>query len=79
VVIVKTNAVSYNNAVWRPFEFCCIVVRKQIKILKGDYEFAQEMKLVEQVDLKWSNKQNCYVSQKKLVKFKFQVDECENF
>ena len=40
-----------------------------LKILKGDYEFAQQMKLVEQVDLKWSNKQNCYVSQKKLVKF----------
>lgn len=45
------------------------LTKKQVKILKGDYDFAQQMKLVEQVDLKWSNKQNCYVSQKKLVKF----------
>ena len=45
------------------------LTKKQIQILKGDYDFAQQMKLVEQVDLKWSNKQNCYVSQKKLVKF----------
>jgi len=45
------------------------LTKKQIKIQKGDYEFAQQMKLIEQVDLKWSNKQNCYVSQKKLVKF----------
>ncbi len=45
------------------------LTKKRVKILKGDYEFAQQMKLVEQVDLKWSNKQNCYISQKKLIKF----------
>ena len=45
------------------------LTKKQVKILKGDYDFAQEMKLIEQVDLKWSNKQNCYISQKKLIKF----------
>ena len=71
-IISMQDAVRLHNgrANWVKFFHHIIqLTKKQIKILKGDYEFAQQMKLVEQVDLKWSNKQNCYVSQKKLVKF----------
>lgn len=71
-IISMQDAVRLHNGCvhWVKFGYHQIqLTKKQIKILKGDYEFAQQMKLVEQVDLKWSNKQNCYVSQKKLVKF----------
>jgi hypothetical protein len=71
-IISMQDAVRLHNGCvhWVKFGYHQIqLTKKQIKILKGDYEFAQEMKLVEQVDLKWSNKQNCYFSQKKLVKF----------
>ena len=71
-IISMQDAVRLHNGCvhWVKFFHHIIqLTKKQIKILKGYYEFAQQMKLVEQVDLKWSNKQNCYVSQKKLVKF----------
>ena len=71
-IISMQDAVRLHNGCvhWVKFGYHQIqLTKKQIKLLKGDYEFAQQMKLVEQVDLKWSNKQNCYVSQKKLVKF----------
>ena len=71
-IISMQDAVRLHNGCihWVKFGYHQIqLTKKQIKILKDAYEFAQQMKLVEQVDLKWSNKQNCYVSQKKLVKF----------
>lgn len=71
-IISMQDAVRLHNGCvhWVKFGYHQIqLTKKQIKILKGDYEFAQQMKLVEQVDLKWSNKQNCYISQKKLIKF----------
>ena len=71
-IISMQDAVRLHNGCihWVKFGYHQIqLTKKQIKILKGDYEFAQQMKLVEQVDLKWSSKQNCYISQKKLIKF----------
>ena len=71
-VISMQDAVRLHNgcAHWVKFGYHQIqLTKKQIKILKGDYEFAQQIKLVEQVDLKWSKKLKNYISQKKLVKF----------
>ena len=71
-ILSMQDAVALHNGTihWVKFGMADVQLpKKLLRMLKSDYNYAQQFKLVEQVDLKWSNKQNCYVSQKKLVKF----------
>ena len=66
------DAVTLHNGTlhWVKFGMADIQFpKKLLRLLKNDYNYAQQFKLVEQVDLKWSKKLKNYVSQKKLVKF----------
>lgn len=71
-ILSMQDAVTLHNGTihWVKFGMADVQLpNKLLRLLKSDYTHAKQFKLVEQVDLKWSNKQNCYVSQKKLVKF----------
>ena len=71
-IISMQDAVTLHNGTihWVKFGMADVQLpNKLLRMLKSDYNYAQQFKLVEQVDLKWSKKLKNYVSQKKLVKF----------